>query len=123
MNKLVVAVVMMLAALMVGSISCVSGRYDLTSGEEAETAESRAFDELRAAMGHQQQQQPYHQARSKRRLQDVEKLMIEDEILSYLICDVCEKHKCDPNYCRFCTQCIFKFNGELSFTQTNKIPH
>lgn len=50
--------------------------------------------------------------REKRRLQDVEKLMIEDEVLSYLVCDVCEKHKCELKYCRFCNQCVFKFPGK-----------
>ena len=52
----------------------------------------------------------HHPQRSKRRLQDVEKLMVEDEVMSYLICEVCEKHTCDPKYCRFCSQCILNFN-------------
>lgn len=60
------------------------------------------------------QHKQHMQQRSKRRLQDVEKLMIEDEVMSYLICDVCEKYMCDPKYCRFCSQCILKLNGMSS---------
>lgn len=62
----------------------------------------------------QQQQRPYMRRsqgrREKRRLQDVEKLMIEDEVLSYLVCDVCDKYKCEPKYCRYCSPC-FKYAG------------
>lgn len=54
-----------------------------------------------------------HQQRSKRRLQDVEKLMIEDEVLSYLICDMCGKKSCSMDYCQYCTRCN-TLNGELT---------
>jgi hypothetical protein len=40
--------------------------------------------------------------RFKRTLKDVEKLMLEDELMAMLICEMCEKHACVPQYCRFC---------------------
>ncbi|CAF1098848.1 unnamed protein product [Brachionus calyciflorus] len=46
--------------------------------------------------------------RAKRRLQDVEKLMAEDEIMSMLICDACDKYSCTASYCKYCDQCILE---------------
>lgn len=51
-------------------------------------------------------------SRSKRRLQDVEKMIVEDELMSFLICDMCEKYACNPNYCKFCPQCTIEENGK-----------
>jgi hypothetical protein len=45
------------------------------------------------------------QLKHKRSLKDVERLMAEDELMSMLICDVCEKHVCVPKYCGYCDQC------------------
>ena len=42
----------------------------------------------------------------KRRIQDVEKLMIEDEFMSFLICEICERETCFPKYCRSCEKCV-----------------
>ena len=44
--------------------------------------------------------------RFKRRLQDVEKLMINDDFMALLICDLCEKNDCEPEYCSFCKACV-----------------
>lgn len=101
MKKVVVfALFVVVIISLIDSISSV--RYSFS---ESENEQSRRADNNRNGN---------NALRSKRRLQDVEKLMIEDEVLSYLICDVCEKHTCDPKYCRFCSQCMLKFNGKLS---------
>lgn len=51
--------------------------------------------------------------RSKRKLEDVEKIIEEDEFMSYLICDMCAKNECSPKYCKFCTQCDTNLRSEL----------
>lgn len=51
--------------------------------------------------------------RTKRRLQDVEKLMAEDEIMSMLICDACDKYSCAASYCQYCEQCRLDNAGEF----------
>lgn len=50
--------------------------------------------------------------RTKRRLQDVEKLMAEDEIMSMLICDACDKYSCAASYCQYCDQCRMDNTGK-----------
>lgn len=96
MKKVVVfALFVVVIISLIDSISSVRFSFSESENEQSRRADNR------------------NTLRSKRRLQDVEKLMIEDEVLSYLICDVCEKHTCDPKYCRFCSQCILKFNGKL----------
>lgn len=100
MKKVVVfALFVVVIISLIDSISSV--RYSFSESGQSEEPSRRADNRNGNAL------------RSKRRLQDVEKLMIEDEVLSYLICDVCEKHTCDPKYCRFCSQCMLKFNGKL----------
>jgi hypothetical protein len=51
--------------------------------------------------------------RFKRTLKDVEKLMLEDELMAMLICEMCEKHACVPQYCRYCrAECDLSSNSK-----------
>ena len=57
--------------------------------------------------------------RSKRSLKDVEKMMLEDEIMAMLICEMCERHACMPQYCGFCLEC--ELSNDISNDKDIKI--
>lgn len=78
-------------------------KYDLTSSTER--------DSFVSALIKKAGKKP--PVRTKRRLQDVEKLMAEDEIMSMLICDACDKYSCAASYCQYCDQCRLENNGKI----------
>ena len=43
--------------------------------------------------------------RSKRRVEDVEKLMRQDHLMALLICDLCVDNACALDYCIYCHDC------------------
>jgi hypothetical protein len=55
-------------------------------------------------------------SRFKRTLMDVQKLMLEDELMAMLICEVCEKHSCVPSYCGFCYDCALASSNNKGLT-------
>ncbi|RNA28556.1 hypothetical protein BpHYR1_030240 [Brachionus plicatilis] len=77
-------------------------KFDLSSSTER--------DSLVSALIKRAAKKP---TRTKRRLQDVEKLMAEDEIMSMLICDACDKYSCAASYCQYCDQCRHEKNDRF----------
>ena len=43
--------------------------------------------------------------RSKRRVEDVQKLMNDDHLMALLICDLCVDSECGLDYCIYCHEC------------------
>jgi hypothetical protein len=43
--------------------------------------------------------------KQKRSIDDVEKMIIEDEFMSFLICDMCVNENCQSSYCQACQSC------------------
>ena len=53
----------------------------------------------------QQQQQQQPKLRAKRTLDDVGILMENDDMMAFLVCEICSKESCQKDYCKFCTEC------------------
>ena len=54
--------------------------------------------------------------RHRRRMEDIKTMMLEDELMAMLICDICERNNCRLDYCTYCEdQCFFKKRSKPFF--------
>lgn len=106
MKNLLIQFVLLIAIGLIAFVNCELVNTDQTNKSKL-SSPSASFSAL---MNNLKQQ------RSKRRIQDVEKMIIEDELMSLLICDMCEKYACTPNYCKYCSQCTIENNGLKIFS-------
>jgi hypothetical protein len=57
------------------------------------------------------------QFRLKRKPEDLEALIKDDEIMTYIICEICTlKEKCAKPFCQYCTKCVSNENGKISIS-------
>ena len=51
--------------------------------------------------------------RHRRRMEDIKTMMLEDELMAMLICDICERNNCRLDYCTYCDDQCFKKRSNL----------
>lgn len=106
--------VVVLLALIMGMFGLISCSRMLNANTNNNNKKLMSNKNVIVETGDDDNRRPIHESRtrSKRRLQDVEKMMREDELMSYLICDMCVSNVCEPKYCKYCSQCVNNFNGK-----------